>query len=52
MRKIDPNLIPNAPGEIRLFMVIRNESLRLPYLFKYYLQMGVTELSLFNGYYA
>ncbi|MDP2923894.1 MAG: glycosyltransferase family 2 protein, partial [Candidatus Omnitrophota bacterium] len=41
MRKIDPNLIPDAPDEIRLFMVIRNESLRLPYLFKYYSQLGV-----------
>jgi len=41
LRKIDSLLIPYAPREIRLFMVIRNESLRLPYLLKYYSRMGV-----------
>ena len=41
LRKIDSILIPDAPDEIRLFMVIRNESLRLPYLLKYYSRMGV-----------
>ncbi len=41
LRKLDSVRVPHAPDEIRLFMVVRNESLRLPYIFKYYSRMGV-----------
>lgn len=33
--------IPDRPDEIRLFLVVRNEELRLPYFFKYYRELGV-----------
>lgn len=39
--KIDSARVPYSPDEIRVFMVVRNESLRLPYIFKYYSKMGV-----------
>lgn len=32
---------PNIPEEIRAFMVVRNESLRLPFILDYYLSIGV-----------
>ncbi len=38
---MDDREIPVAPDEIRLFTVIRNESLRLPFFLKYYFDMGV-----------
>jgi len=41
IRKIDQVFVPDEIGEIRLFMVVRNESLRLPYLLKYYFGRGV-----------
>ncbi len=41
LRKFDSLEIPDSPGEIRLFMRARNESLRLPYLLKYYSDQGV-----------
>lgn len=41
MKKIDPDPVPTAPHEIRLFMTVRNESLRLPYMLRYYLSRGV-----------
>lgn len=41
LRKIDPLPVPKAPGEIRLFMVVRNEAPRLPFFFEHYLRLGV-----------
>ena len=41
LRKIDTNTVPYYLEEIRLFSVIRNESLRLPYFFDYYAEKGV-----------
>lgn len=41
MRKIDDKPIPDAPDEIRVFAMLRNESLRLPYFLKYYKGLGV-----------
>ena len=35
--KKDDKVIPNIKNEIRLFMVVRNEAIRLPYFYKYYL---------------
>jgi hypothetical protein len=32
------------PDDIRLFMVVRNEALRLPYMLSYYKKLGVTEI--------
>lgn len=44
IKKIDDNIIPDAPEEIRLFMVVRNESLRLPFIFQYYFLLGVDRM--------
>lgn len=41
MRRVDARPIPPGTGEIRLFTVIRNEMLRLPYFFEYYRGLGV-----------
>jgi hypothetical protein len=40
-KKIDKNSIPKGETEIRLFVIARNESLRLPYFLKYYSRLGV-----------
>jgi glycosyltransferase involved in cell wall biosynthesis len=47
-RKIDPRIIPDAK-EIRLFIKVRNESLRLPYLLEYYLKRGVDRIFLVDN---
>lgn len=39
--KKDDKVIPDIKNEIRLFMVIRNEVIRLPYFYKYYRELGV-----------
>lgn len=39
--RIDKNKIPQNSKEIRLFSILRNESLRLPYFIKYYQSLGV-----------
>ncbi len=39
--KQDNNDIPSEVEEIRLFAIMRNESLRLPYFFEYYRNLGV-----------
>jgi len=41
LHRIDKKPIPYARNEIRLFLLVRNESLRLPYLLKYYSNKGV-----------
>jgi len=41
LTKLDSSRIPDNPHELRLFMVVKNEHLRLPYLFKYYQDKGV-----------
>ncbi len=38
--KKDDKVIPNIKNEIRLFMVVRNEAIRLPYFYKYYRELG------------
>ncbi|MBC8501371.1 MAG: glycosyltransferase family 2 protein [DPANN group archaeon] len=41
LKRLDSKDIPNNKNEIRLFLIVRNESLRLPYFFKYYKKLGV-----------
>lgn len=41
MRKLDAHPVPEGPGEIRLFMALRDEELRVPFLLKYYFDLGV-----------
>jgi hypothetical protein len=41
LRRVDRRPVPDAPGEIRLFAVVRNEMLRLPYFFRHYRDLGV-----------
>jgi len=41
LRKLDDRVIKNSCGELRLFVMARNESLRLPYFFDYYFGKGV-----------
>ena len=42
--KIDSISVPANPDEIRLFMVVRNESLRLPFTLEYYFSRGVDRI--------
>ena len=42
--KSDLRPIPVAPHEIRAFMVIRNEALRLPFILDYYFRKGVDRI--------
>lgn len=35
------SLVPEAPGEIRLFAKLRNEARRIPFFLKYYSRLGV-----------
>ena len=45
MRRCDHRDVPRfAPQELRLFIVVRNEGLRLPYLLRYYFERGVDRL--------
>lgn len=44
LNKIDNNPISDIKDEILLFMVVRNESLRLPYIFEYYFSRGVDRI--------
>ena len=44
IRKTDPRPVPANPDEIRLFMVARNESLRLPFTLEYYFSRGVDRI--------
>ncbi len=41
LRRGDRHKIPRAPGEIRMFLVVRNEAARLPFLFSFYAAQGV-----------
>jgi glycosyltransferase involved in cell wall biosynthesis len=44
LKKMDPNPVRIAPHEIRLFMTVRNESLRLPFMMQYYFSRGVDRM--------
>ncbi len=41
LKRIDNKSIIDANGEIRLFAIMRNESLRLPHFIEYYRKLGV-----------
>ncbi len=41
MWRVDRRPLPVARDEIRLFVVVRNESLRLPFFFQHYRKLGV-----------
>ena len=41
MRRLDSKPISKNKSEIRLFLIVRNESLRLPYFFEYYQKLGI-----------
>src|ERR1700730_13092970 len=42
--RIDNRNIPLARTEIRAFMIVRNESLRLPFMLQYYFERGVDRI--------
>jgi hypothetical protein len=42
--KIDAGVIPKISTEIRAFMAVRNESLRLPFMLDYYLGHGIDRI--------
>ena len=44
MKRIDDRDIPLAPTEIRAFMVVRNETLRLPFMLRHYFERGVNRI--------
>ncbi|WP_319591759.1 glycosyltransferase family 2 protein [uncultured Draconibacterium sp.] len=43
-QRIDKNFIPKGSNELRLFVIARNESLRLPFFLRYYLDNGVDRI--------
>lgn len=49
LHKLDRFKVPNAPGELRLFVMARNESLRLPYFLEYYFSKGVDRVFLIDN---
>jgi hypothetical protein len=49
MKRIDDKLIPDDSSEIRLFMSLRNEILRLPYILTYYRNLGVDRFFIVNN---
>lgn len=49
LKKLDSNIISNAKDEIRLFAIMRNESLRLPYFFEYYQNLGVNRFFIIDN---
>jgi hypothetical protein len=44
IRCLGPEPVPVIPNEIRAFMVVRNESLRLPFILDYYFAHGVDRI--------
>lgn len=49
LRKINNNVIANNSNEIRLFAIMRNESLRLPHFLNYYKNFGVDRFFLIDN---
>jgi len=49
LKNIDKKEIKSIPGEIRLFVKGRNESLRLPYFLDYYFSKGVDRVFLIDN---
>lgn len=43
-KKMDDIVIPKGENELRLFVIARNESLRLPYFLEYYTNLGVDRI--------
>ncbi len=41
LKSVDKKVIPDLKNEIRLFAIMRNESLRLPHFINYYKKLGV-----------
>ncbi len=48
-KRIDEGNIPAGDDEIRLFVIARNESLRLPYFLSYYFNLGVDRIFLIDN---
>ena len=48
-QRIDKNHISKNKKEIRLFVIARNESLRLPFFLKYYFEKGVDRIFLIDN---
>jgi len=42
--RIDSENIPSGKREVRLFVIARNEALRLPYFLDYYLKLGIDRI--------
>lgn len=49
LNRIDQYSIPADLNEIRLFAIMRNESMRLPHFFQYYKQMGVNRFFIIDN---
>lgn len=49
MRKVDKKIVPTGKDEIRLFMAVRNESLRLPFILDYYTRLGVNRMFIIDN---
>lgn len=49
LRPLNERTIPEAPSEIRLFTMARNEALRLPFFLSYYFERGVDRIFLIDN---
>lgn len=49
LERIDDRAIPGNDGELRMFVTVRNESLRLPYLLRSYFSRGVDRVFLVDN---
>jgi hypothetical protein len=49
IQKCDTRPVPAGRGEIRLFMVARNEAMRLPFMIEYYRSLGVDRLFILDN---
>mgnify|MGYP001294429109 CR=1 FL=1 len=49
LKKIDNRVIPNNQNEIRAFMIVRNEALRMPYVLQHYRKLGVNRFLIIDN---
>lgn len=49
VNRIDTKNIPVELNEIRLFMVVKDESVRLPYIIKYYFERGIDRIFIIDN---
>ncbi len=49
LKKLDNQIVPNSKGETRLFIIVKNEEIRLPYFLNYYFKRGIDRVLLVDN---